>query len=176
MKERKARVEIIDFYGYPDKFYASLYNKGYGEKQGSAYLLDLYEVAYLKELEWIEAYKDGKKLSLKQIIDLGKEWTERFYLKYLVYKDLRKRGFVPKTALKYGADFRVYDTTRFRQERVHSKFLVLVLHEEDHISAKSFAAVHRIANTVNKYVVLALVDNEGDITYYESRWTRLQVS
>ena len=173
--EKKIKVYIYDFDGIPEKFYPSLYNKAYGEKIENVYKLDLYEVLYLMEIGRVEAFFGNKKLDFKDVLEIGKKWQERFWSKYLVYRDLRKRGLFPKTAFKYGMDFRVYDKTPGPKtpNRIHSKYLVKVLHEEDKISLKDFSLWNRIANSVNKELVIAVVDREGDITYYKSEWVKL---
>lgn len=54
-------------------------------------------------------YKDNKPLSFEELYEYARNVEERLCLKYLVYKDLRTRGYIVKTGLKYGADFRLYE-------------------------------------------------------------------
>ena len=90
---------------------------------------------------------------------------ENFLRKYVVYKDLRDRGYVLKSGLKFGADFRVYERGKFESEE-HSSYLVHVFRETDKLTLAEIAGKIRLANSVRKEAVFAVVDDEGDISYY----------
>jgi len=50
---------------------------------------------------------------------------------------LRDKGYVVKTALKFGADFRVYEKGRTPDEE-HAKWIVFVEHESNKFSWQDF--------------------------------------
>jgi len=95
---------------------------------------------------------------------------KRLEIKYPVFKDLRKRGYVVKTALKFGGDFRVYEKSL--KSKKHAKWIVFVDYESKRITWHEFSAKNRVAHSTNKKLLLAIVDEEGDITYYEVRWLK----
>ncbi len=95
----------------------------------------------------------------------------RIQIKYPVYKDLREKGYVIKTALKFGADFRVYDKGE-RPGKKHAKWIVFVDHESKKITWHEFSAKNRVAHSTKKNLLLAIADEENDITYYEVKWIR----
>ncbi len=80
----------------------------------------------------------------------------------LVFKDLTEKGFLVKTGLKYGSDFRVYT-----KKGEHTKFVVNVFDEKDKIKIKEIVGIVRLAQTINAWAVFAFVDSDRRITYYK---------
>ncbi|MEM3412625.1 MAG: hypothetical protein QXE27_01605, partial [Thermoplasmata archaeon] len=78
---------------------SQIYNKGhFGEPQsGGSLLLDLFETAYLLEFKKFEL-KDtsGKTYTLQDLINYGSKKEKTFEIKYIVYRDMRTRGYVLK--------------------------------------------------------------------------------
>lgn len=163
------RCDIIDDLGITD--YLGFYDKGYGVVEKGKVYLSLYEVLYLAEKEKLECYYKEKKLSVDEIIKYAQKREKNFLLKYLVFKDLREKGYVVKSGLKYGGDFRVYEKGKFRID--HSKWIVHVLSEKDSIKMKDFSSKNRVAHSTRKKVLIAIVDAENSISYYESNWIRM---
>ncbi len=60
--------------------------------------LSLMEACYLMESGRLDIYENDEKCELDYIIDLIKE--QEIYGKYLVYKDLKNRGYIIKTGFK----------------------------------------------------------------------------
>jgi tRNA-intron endonuclease len=94
---------------------------------------------------------------------------KNFNLKYAIFKDLRKKGYIVKAGLKYGADFRIYDKVQTINEN-HARWLVFCLEENKKIDWKEITAKARISHSSNKKLLLAILDSEGDISYYEFDW------
>ena len=132
----------------------------------------LVEGLYLFEKGKMLIY-DGKKkkLTLKQFIWKGRKAEPNFWIRYCVFKDLRGRGYITKTALKFGADFRVYDRG-IKPGEDHAKWVVYPVHEGETLTWYEFAAKNRVAHSTRKRLLMAIVDDEGDVTYYEVKWTR----
>ena len=142
-----------------------LNERGFGELEDKALVLSIIEATYLVETEKMEVIKGDTAVSFEELVKFGSEKEEEFYNKYLVYKDLRERGLLVRSGLKFGTDFRLYD----RGEAVgkgHSKYLVHVVPEEYTCSFPEMARALRLAKNVNKDMLYAIVDGECDITYY----------
>ncbi len=144
---------------------SQLKDRGFGEIKGKALVLSLIEAAYLAESEKLEVVKGKKTLTFEDIVNVGGKKEEEFLNKYLVYKDLRERGMLVRTGLKFGTDFRLYDRGS-KLGKSHSKYLVHVVPEEYTCSFPEMARALRLAKNVNKDMIYAIVDEEGDITYY----------
>lgn len=93
-------------------------------------------------------------------------------LTYPVYYDLRKKGYIVKAALKFGGDFRVYEkgTT---PETAHARWIVHVTSATTKIDWQSLAAKLRVSHTTKKAILLALVDKDNSVSYYEMTWQKI---
>ena len=144
----------------------------FGEKIGEKILYSPSEVLYLiqdKKMEILN--QQDKKLTQKEILKKLEKIDKKFKTKYLVFKDLRKKGYIVKSALKFGAEFRVYDKNR-KIGKNHSKWICFPVSENKQINWQEFSAKNRIAHSTKKNLLIAIVDDEGAISYYEVKWTR----
>jgi len=142
-----------------------LREKGFGEERGGRQELSLIEVLYLVENDKMQVTDGKKKLDFKELLRIGNSVEKDFYSKYLVYKDLRNRGLLVRTGLKFGTDFRIYERGSTIKSG-HSKYLVHVVPEEYTCSFPELARAVRLSQNVNKKMIYAIVDEEGDVTYY----------
>ncbi len=150
-----------------------LFNKGwFGKIINNKLELALVEALYLMEKgDIIIKSQKGRVMNFKKYVKEATKSEPRFYTRYAVYSDIRKRGYITKTALKYGADFRVYERgTTPGQE--HAKWVLFAVKEGEMFDWRKFAAMMRVAHSVRKKLLIGIVDDEGDVTYYEIRWTR----
>lgn len=150
----------------------TLYEKSFfGEPVGDKIQYSLSEALFLVDKDKIDIFLRDKKISKKEIMRKFQKKDKKIYNKYLVFKDLRERGYIVKTALKFGADFRIYDKGHKPGEQ-HAKWIVFVDHESKKLTWHDFSAKNRIAHSTRKNLLIAIVDEEGDITYYEVRWLK----
>ncbi|MFP4591053.1 MAG: tRNA-intron lyase [Halobacteriales archaeon] len=82
-----------------------------------------------------------------------------------VYASLRERGLVPRSGLKFGADFRVYGAIEDAAEPGHSRLLVEVVPADATLPVRSLSRAVRLATGVRKRHVVATVDADGDIAW-----------
>lgn len=150
----------------------SLYAKStFGEPSGEKINYSLSEAFFLVEEGKIEVYSKNKKFSKEDLWKKLQRIDKRFSIKYSVFKDLRKKGYVVKTALKFGADFRIYEKGK-KPGKAHAKWIAFVDHETKKITWHEFAAKNRVAHSTKKNLLLAIVDEEQDISYYEINWIK----
>jgi tRNA-intron endonuclease, archaea type len=150
-----------------------LSEQGYGNRtQAGKLVLSLLEACYLHS-KGVITLTDAKKkpLTSDSLERKCAKLQPDFWIREAVYADLRSRGYVVKTALKYGADFRVYDRG-VKPGDDHSKWIVYPVHESDKFNWRDFTAKNRIAHTTKKRLMLGIVDDEGEVIYYEVRWVR----
>ncbi|MEM2131620.1 MAG: tRNA-intron lyase [Candidatus Woesearchaeota archaeon] len=129
------------------------------------------EAFYLLEKQKIEIYDSKKKLTNENFLKKATKTDKNFLVRYSVYKDLRNRGYIVKTALKFGADFRVYDRG-IKPGEDHAKWIVYPVKEDSSLTWYEFAAKNRVAHSTRKRLLLAVVDDELDLSYWECRWLR----
>lgn len=130
--------------------------KKFGELKNKKVIYSIYEALYLIE---------KKKAEIKNNISLNKNTK----IKYIVYKNLRDKGLIPKTGLKFGADFRVYENLKVK----HAKYLLFILEEKDKLKLTDLSGKTRIAHSTKKDILLAIIDNQEDVTYYEINWKKI---
>ena len=150
----------------------SLYKKSsFGEPAGEKIQYTLSEAMFLAEKEKIDVYYKNKKIPKIELLKKLQIIEKKFSIKYPVFKDLREKGYVVKTALKFGADFRVYEKGK-NPDNVHAKWVVFCEHESKKFSWQDFSAKNRVAHSTRKRLLLAIVDEENSVTFYECRWLR----
>lgn len=150
----------------------TLYKKSnFGQPIGQKIQYSLSEALYLVEKGKIEVIKNKNVISFEELFKLFKKIDSRIQLKYPVFKDLRDKGYVVKTALKFGADFRVYEKGRTPDEE-HAKWIVFVEHESNKFSWQDFSSKNRVAHSTKKNLLIAILDEESDVSYYEVSWVR----
>ncbi|WP_421078204.1 tRNA-intron lyase [Methanothermococcus sp. Ax23] len=146
--------------------------KGYGELNDNFLSISLVESLYLVSKNWIKVKsKKDRFLSFEELYDYAHNIDERLCIKYLVYKDLRNRGYTVKTGLKYGSDYRLYSRENINE--VHSEYLVKVFSEDRPCAISELTGFVRVAHSVRKKLIIAIVDDDGDIVYYNMGYLRL---
>ena len=134
--------------------------------------LSLLEALYLQEKGRITIHdNEEKEITFKTYLKNAQEAEPNFWTRYCVFKDLRTRGYIVKTALKFGADFRVYDRG-VKPGEDHARWVVYPVHEGEQLTWYDFAAKNRVAHSTKKRLMMGIVDDEADVTYYEIRWIR----
>ena len=134
--------------------------------------LSLIETLYLVDKKRLLAYDSRDKLiSFDLLMKKAQKSEANLWVRYAVYKDIRNRGYIIKTALKFGADFRIYDRG-IKPGEDHAKWVVFPVHEGSTLTWYEFAAKNRVAHSTKKRLLLGIVDSENDVTYYETRWLR----
>jgi len=134
-----------------------------GELKSGKIVYSLYEILYLLDKKHAELIKQNKKVSFEQLLKKANENI------YSAFKDLKEKGYILKEGLKFGADFRVYNKGD-KPGKAHAKYLLYAISSNQKISPKDLAAKARIAHSTNKILLLAIVDSEQDISYYEINW------
>ena len=144
----------------------SLYKKScFEEKKQEKIQYSLSEAIFLVEKEKMKIFSKNKEIPKKELINKFRRIDKKIQIKYPVFKDLREKGYVAKTALKFGAEFRVYDKGS-KPGKHHAKWVVFTDHESKKLTWHEFSAKNRVAHSTKKNLLLAIVDEEGDITYY----------
>ncbi|HII83764.1 MAG TPA: tRNA-intron lyase [Methanobacterium subterraneum] len=141
----------------------------YGKFNQDELQISLMEAHYLQEKGKITIFDQGKIFSLDEMRELIQ--NKDLLYRYIVFRDLRNRGYIVKTGFKYGSEFRLYERGKSPGDG-HSDFVVKVVTENQNISVLNFSSYVRVAHGVNKKLLLAVVDDEQDITYYNVEWTR----
>ncbi len=140
----------------------SLYEQsGYGRPDKSGILrLDPKEALYLMARGKI----DIPGLSFDQLLaECAKK--PGFLRNFVVYRDIRERGYVVTTGPQ---DFRVFPRG-LRPGKGQSRYLMRVLSERDMVDLAAVIKDAAASANMRKQFVLAVLDDEHELTYYEIR-------
>ena len=171
------RVVIFDL-----EFSRKLYFNGYYGKPlavpkpdksfNSPLELSLIEAAYLSEKNHIIVLDlDGRELGAEEILSIGSKHIPRINLLYIVYKDLRDKGYVVRSGMKFGADFALYEKGPGID---HAPYLVHVLKIDESIDPLDLVRAGRLSHSVRKKFILAVVNTEtNNIHYISFAWHRV---
>jgi tRNA-intron endonuclease len=160
-------VEIYDESGY---------GKPQPEENPDRLELDIVEAAYLVEKGKLKVLVKGEKkrksLNFKDLMEVGNKHVNQFHSQFIVYRDLRERGYLVKTGYKFGAHFRLYERgvklkRGPKQPHEHTKAIVHCVTEESAFSLPEMSRATRLAHNIRATMWWAVVDKEDDVTYYQ---------
>jgi len=148
--------------------------KGYGRTKGEGaederegkVTLSLEEAAVLLESGKIVITREKEKgaaLTLDEFFQHAMDILPNFGARYLTYKDLKERGYIVHTG---GVDFWLYPRGVKRGEKP-ARYFIRILSERDLLSVMDLEELLSLAHNMRKEPIIAVVDDESDVTYYE---------
>ena len=151
---------------------SSIYGKGYfGTPTNSGGLaLDRYEAVYLAEMDRAEIVgSNGRRVDWPVVFRHAVRAEPGFPVRYLVYRDLRQRGYVVR-ATPPPVAFAVLPRGGVLH-KTPSRYWVEALSERVPFDLARLTDLADRALSAKKVLLLALVDEESDLTYYRVRRT-----
>jgi len=160
-----------------EKIYSmGFYGKPFGVKKpkpGVRYKgpleLSMLETLYLCEKGVIRLIKDGSPMSCEEYREYASKIGSGFEPQYRVYRDLRDRGYVVRSGLKYGVAFAIYEKGPGYE---HAPYLVDVIEMEDTIDPITIVRAGRLSHSVRKTLIFAIVGRAGGVRYIGFKWIR----
>lgn len=171
-KQFEAALDAGDVVVWGEKEANEVYEIGcYGKVENDRNLLALAEAMHLIERKRLMVKEGKKALGKDDFYNRACETDKEFPQKYKVYKDLRERGFVVRTGFKFGTHFRVYDRgvklkKGPKSAKEHTKWIVHAVPEGFTCSYAELSRAVRLAHNIRATMLWAVVDDEGDVTYY----------
>lgn len=145
-------------------YLAELAGKGYGEREGENLLLNLCEAAYLLDRgDLVIVDNSGEKISFEGVVMIGAKIDPDFWVKLLVYSDLRNRGLQAKV-ISGSQPVMIMDKKTKEGEK---RYLIICLEEGRRIGFKEVEVFIRRALEARRELITAIVDKEGNISYYK---------
>jgi tRNA-intron endonuclease len=142
-----------------------LRTKGFGEKEDAEYILKPYEALYLFHTKRLKL-KNKPQTDFNSLFELLQKHNRNIMSEFLVYRDLRSRGYVAKEGFGFGNDFRVYE--RGEYEKKPAKYVVFGIKEGTNTTAKEFASTVGQIQKMGKEAVVAVIERRGEIIYYKA--------
>ncbi len=146
---------------------SSLEQRGYGAKEEkTGLILSPSEALYLlgdKKLRVIEK-ESGVAQDFPMLLEKIRVVDPEIWIRYLIYRDLRDRGYVVRDGFGLGVDFRVYERGEYGEEA--AKYIVFGISEGAPIPVGKIVELLRYVQSLKRELVLAVIDRRGEIVYY----------
>jgi tRNA-intron endonuclease len=136
--------------------------------------LEPVEVLHLLERKRVNVQtNNGTTISQGNIVSSLIGEDPAIWVRYLVFRDLRSRGYAVRAGLGGGIDFRVY-ARGDKPGSANAKQLVYVMKEGVPISLHDLDMIIAVSSAARKNLVFALVDQNGEVNYYKVAQAHLQ--
>ncbi|MCI4362291.1 MAG: tRNA-intron lyase [Thermoplasmata archaeon] len=161
-RDATARIDDASYAG-------TIYGRGYfGTPDAGGLSLDRYETVYLTEMSRLELVDGRERAVLWPALFRRAVRSERgFGVRYIVYRDLRQRGYVvrrspPPTSFAVLPRGGVLNKTP-------AKHWVTAYSERQPFDLAELTGLAERAHGAKKSLLVAVVDEESDLTYYRTR-------
>ena len=145
---------------------SELEEAGYGNSEGKAFVLHDYEALYLLYSQKLQLTdQKGKTVSFEELAQASQKKADDSWTKFIIYRDLRSRGYVVREGFGFGTDLRVYERGDYPKKA--AKYVVFALDEgiekrvdDLHKSVKEMAKM-------GKEAIIAVIERRGEVIYYK---------
>jgi len=121
------------------------------------------EILFLMEKERLEVFSvGGSRISYKNFLITASKFDKKFETKFIVYKDLRERGYRIKTGVM---DLRLYPRGKIPGES-ESTHYIIAISERESLSIEHITEQINLARNLRKKLIIGAVDEDGEVTYY----------
>ncbi len=146
-----------------------IYERGfYGEIQEDGTLkLSPVETLLLVERNRLDVRNDNNEsLDFKALTKIFIKSNPDLWIKYLVYRDLRSRGYIVREGFGGKIDFRLYPRGA-KLGTDTSKSLIYTVIEGAPIGLEDLDRVTKLAVSARKRLIMAVINRQGEVTYYQ---------
>ncbi len=148
------------------KFKDQLRNKGFGEVFNEEYLLSNLETLYLLSNSKLKLSGKKKEYDFSSFLKLLLKKDRKILTKYLIYRDLRSKGYVVKEGFGFGTDFRIYERGEYGKKP--SKYVSIGINEGLNIKSKDFVDTIDQIENMGKDTIIAVIERRGEVIYYKT--------
>jgi tRNA-intron endonuclease len=142
-----------------------LRSKGYGEKIKDIYILENYEALFLLYSKRLVLTKQKSTLDFSTFLQTLLKNDLSIFTKFLIFRDLRTRGYIAKEGFGFGDDFRVYE--RGEYSRKAAKYVIFGINEGISVRANILFENIRSIEKMGKEAIIAVIERRGEIIYYK---------
>jgi tRNA-intron endonuclease, archaea type len=147
-----------------DRF-GELEEAGYGERQGKAIKLKDFEALYLLYSAKMSLKgAKGKDVAFEELAKANQAKVRDSWTKFIIYRDLRSRGYVVKDGFGFGTDLRVYERGDFPAKA--AKFVIFALDEGTEKSLGDLRDSVKQIVRMGKEAIVAVIERRGEVIYY----------
>ena len=142
-----------------------LRERGFGESEKDTLILNSFETLYLLYNDKLELKKINKNIVFDELIQKYIQKNDDILTRFLLYRDLRTKGYVVKDGFGFGSDFRVYERGNYGLK--DAKFLIFVFNEG---TQQKIGKLHKNIEEITKMgkePIIAVIERRGEIIYYK---------
>ncbi len=153
------------------EFYNNSYIGSIEQKEGNDKILVLDSVEVLLLIErrriilWEDNNQEKSQLDFEMALEYFTKFDSRLWHRYIIYMDLRKRGYIVREGYGDGIEFRVYKRGA-DFETDSAKFLIYPVFEGSPIELRDLDKISRVAMSSRKDLIVATVDRLSKPIYY----------
>jgi len=143
----------------------ALTSRGYGTLEDKVFTLTFFEALYLVDKGMLEVKdENGKVGDFQSLLHCYEAQNGNAWVSYLVYRDLRSRGYVAREGFGAGIDFRIYERGTYGKDT--APYLVLSTQEGQPLGIDELADALQQCQSQKKELILAVMNRRGEIVYY----------
>jgi len=139
--------------------------KGYGEIENEKLFLKQFETLFLLYSKRLILKKGKKQIDFDTFMNICQKTDYDILTKFLIYRDLRNRGYVVKDGFGFGSDFRVYERGHFGEKG--AKFLIFGLNEGQQEKMGNLQKKIEDITQMGKEPIIAVIERRGEVIYYK---------
>ena len=139
--------------------------KGFGEIEKEKLFLKQFETLYLLYTKRLILKKNKKQIDFGSFMGICQKTDFDILTKFLIYRDLRNRGYVVKDGFGFGSDFRVYERGHYGEKG--AKFLIFGLNEGQQEKMGNLQKKIEEITQMGKEPIIAVIERRGEVIYYK---------
>jgi len=143
----------------------ALITRGYGTLEDKVFTLTFFESLYLMDKSMLVVKDEsGKTADFQTLLRCYEAQNDNAWVSYMVYRDLRSRGYVAREGFGAGIDFRMYERGTYGKDT--APYLVLSMQEGKPLGIDELASALQQCQSQKKELTLAVMNRRGEIVYY----------
>ncbi|MEM2999962.1 MAG: tRNA-intron lyase [Candidatus Bathyarchaeia archaeon] len=143
----------------------ALSQRGYGTAEDDALALAFYEALYLMDKGLLEVKDENDaQIDFQSLLQRYEKADANAWVNYLIYRDLRSRGYVVREGFGAGTEFRMYERGAYGKDA--AAYLVLGIQEGKPLPISELASALQHCQSQKKELILAVMNRRGEIVYY----------
>ncbi len=148
-----------------DRF-GELEESGYGGREKDGLVLRDYEALYLLHAKKLELEdKAVRKVSFEKLAEIAQARAGDAWTKFVIYRDLRSRGYVVREGFGFGTDLRVYERGDYPKKP--AKYVVFALDEGIEKGMADLQKSVKEMAKMGKEAIIAVIERRGEVIYYK---------
>lgn len=142
-----------------------LYDNGYGEMHDDELVLASHEALYLSYRKNLTMVRKQRSVPFDVFLRSMRQRSEDTLIRFLIYRDLRTRGYTVREGFGFGSDFCVYERGDYGKKG--AKYLVFGFSDGKNETAGGLQKKIVEITSMGKEPIVAVVDGRGEVIYYK---------